>query len=98
MKLRVTPPAVADIDEILSYIRRDSPVTADKVGARINALMNGLAEHPDIGRQTNRKPIRYINTHPYPYLIFYRRMAVEVQVIAVRHGARNPKSMPARPR
>jgi toxin ParE1/3/4 len=68
------------------------------VGSRIDAVLSVLAENPGLGRKTRRSKIRFMNTHPYPYLIFYRVSAEEVEVIAIRHGARNPRSMPARPR
>lgn len=39
-----------------------------------------------------------MNTEPYPYLVYYRVLRAEIEIVAIRHGARNPRSMPARPR
>jgi toxin ParE1/3/4 len=71
LKLRVIAPALADIEEILAYLRGKSPASADRVGRRIEAVMNSLTANPDLARRTNRKGIRYINTYPYPYLISF---------------------------
>lgn len=98
MKLRVTPPAAREINKILAYVASDSASAAASVGLRIDEVMATLTQNPGLGRRTDRPGIRFVNAHPYPYLIYFRTSATELQVIAVRHGARNPRSMPARPR
>ena len=41
--------------------------------------------------------MRRIAVTPYPYLIFYEPTDDEVIVVGVRHGARDPSSMPETP-
>jgi plasmid stabilization system protein ParE len=98
MKLRFTPPALADLDDILAFLRADSPAGADRALSRIEAVLERLMDYPKTGRLTTKRGVRYVNIQPYPYLIFYRPLANEIEVIAIRHGARSPRSMPARPR
>lgn len=38
--------------------------------------------------------MRKIAATPFPYLIFYEVIAKEVIIVGVRHGARDPTSMP----
>lgn len=94
MRLRYTRPALADLDSILDYIAQHSPQDAARVHARIDAIINLLLSHPRIGLQTDDPTIRRVNTPPYPYLVFYEIAGDEIVIHAVRHGARNPSSMP----
>jgi plasmid stabilization system protein ParE len=94
MRLRYTRPALADLAAILDYITVRSPQGANRVHARIQAILNLLLSYPRIGVQTEDENIRRIATAPYPYLIFYEISADEIIVHAVRHGARDPSDMP----
>ena len=94
MRLRYTLPALADLDEVLDYIAAHSPQGARNVQARIQAVIELLLRHPYIGTQTRDPTIRRIATQPYPYLIFYEVSGDELIIHAVRHGARDPSTMP----
>ena len=98
MAFHVTPEALADIDSIMEYLKRESPKTAQRFDTRLHEVFRSIEEHPSAGRRTNKPQLRLVNTRPYPYLVFYRLRRADVVVLAVRHGARNPRSMPARPR
>jgi plasmid stabilization system protein ParE len=39
-----------------------------------------------------------VNTGKFPYLIFYEIFDAEVVIMRILHGARDPRSMPARRR
>lgn len=94
MKLRYTLPALADLEAILEDIDRHAPQSALRVKARIQAITNLLLLHPLIGARTNDPAIRRMTTPPYPYLVFYEATADEIIVHAVRHGRRDPATMP----
>lgn len=94
MKLRFTPRAAAELDDILTYIAARSPSGAERVQSRLRATLSMLADNPGLGRRTSNKRLRRIIATPYPYLVFYEWTDEEVVVIAVRHGARDPSSMP----
>lgn len=94
MKLRYTVPALADLEAILDYIDQHSPQGALRVKARIQTIINLLLLHPRIGAPTDDPVILRMTTPPYPYLVFYEATADEIIIHAVRHGARDPSSMP----
>jgi toxin ParE1/3/4 len=92
VKIRYTVPAHADLSSILDYIAAHSPQGATRVQARIQFVIELLANHPVIGVRTADPTIRRLTTLPYPYLVFYE--VTETEIIVVRHAARNPSSMP----
>jgi toxin ParE1/3/4 len=94
LKLRYTRPALADLAAILDDIDRRSPQGARRVKARIQTIINLLLLHPLIGTRTDNPAIRRMTALPYPYLVFYEPTADELIIHAVRHGARDPESMP----
>ena len=94
MRLRYTRPALADLDSILDYIASHSPQGAARVHARIQIVVDLLLSFPRVGVQTDDPTIRRIVTSPYPYLIFYEISGDEIIIHAVRHGARDPATMP----
>jgi toxin ParE1/3/4 len=94
MRLRYTRPALDDLDDVLTYIAERSPGSARRVQRRIKAVTNLLLEYPRIGTPTSDTDIRRVTAHPYPYLIFYEVRGDEIIIHAIRHGARDPSTMP----
>ncbi|WP_342163631.1 type II toxin-antitoxin system RelE/ParE family toxin [Methylobacterium sp. SD21] len=94
MKLRFTPDALAEMDAVLGGVADKSPIGASNVRRRIEATLDRLIDHPLCGARTSSPPLRRILVRPYPYLIFYEPRDDAVIVIAVRHAARDPFSMP----
>lgn len=93
MRVRYTLPALADLDDLLTYIEARSPAGALRIIRQIRATEDLIAQFPYCGRLTNRSSIRRIKTSKFPYLIFYEVVEKEVIVHAVRHGARRPSTM-----
>ncbi len=94
MKLRYTPRAAAELDEILNDIANHSPQGATKVNSRIQSTIELLLQHPHAGRLTSKGRLRRIVATPYPYLIFYSASDDAITIHALRHAARNPATMP----
>jgi toxin ParE1/3/4 len=94
VKVRYTLPALVDLDTILTTIGSQSPLGAKRVQGRIQTLIDLLSFHPLIGARTDDPAIRRLTISPYAYLVFYEISANEVIIHAVRHGARDPSSMP----
>ena len=94
MKVRLSPSALADIEDALKHIATRSPQGARNVRARFQAVFDLLAQHPKIGTQTSQATIRRMTTAPYPYLIFYEPTVDEIIIHAVRHSARDPFGLP----
>ncbi len=89
------PVAVDDLEEIVNYISRDSPVAAEDVRQDILDTAASLGELPDLGvRPRFSAPrfagIRFLPSQQYPtYLLFYRELPEAVEVLRILHGARN---------
>jgi toxin ParE1/3/4 len=94
VKLRYTLPALADLNSILDYMAAHSPQGAQRVQARIQAIIDLLLLYPGIGVRTDDPTIRRMTALPYPYLIFYEPTETEIIIHAVRHAARDPAGMP----
>ena len=94
MKLRYTSEALEELQRLLSDLAVRSPQAAQVVRSRIRTTARLLTEHSLSGRQTSRRSLRRIVVAPYPYLIFYEARDDEVIIVAIRHAARNPTSMP----
>ncbi len=94
MKLVYTPQALAELDAVLGHIESHSPRGGGRVKHRIRATLDLLLRYPLAGRSTSVAGLHRIVVTPYPYLVFYRPSEVEVVVIAIRHAARDPGSMP----
>jgi toxin ParE1/3/4 len=94
VRLRFTPQAAAELDEVLAYIEAQSPQGARRVQARIQVIINLLLLHPDAGQRTSKGRLRRMVASPYPYLIYYQANEDEIVIHGVRHGARRPSSMP----
>ncbi|WP_245429792.1 type II toxin-antitoxin system RelE/ParE family toxin [Mesorhizobium sp. WSM3859] len=94
VKLRYTLAALAELDEVLGDIALQSPKGAKRIQARLHAVINLLLEHPLSGVATDERPMRRIVVRPYPYLIYYEPSADEIVIVGIRHGARDPSTMP----
>jgi plasmid stabilization system protein ParE len=94
VRLRYTRPALDDPESILADIAARSPQGARRVQARLQAVIDLLPAHPLIGRRTDDPSIRRMTTPRYPYLVFYEIGQDAIIIHAVRHSARDPRSMP----
>jgi addiction module RelE/StbE family toxin len=94
VKLRYTRPALGDLDGIAGYIGPRSPQGLRRVQRRIKTLIEQLPAHPLLGKRTDDPTIRRLTASPYPYLIFYEVTDTEIIIHAIRHGARDPGTMP----
>ena len=91
------PAALIEIDDVLHEVRLRSPTGADNLSHRIEAVALAVTERPGMGRPTDRPNIFQFPINPFPYIMFYRTRADLIEIIAVRHGARDPSTMPGAP-
>ena len=96
MRLRYTPRALTELDEVLTYIAERSPQGARRVQVRVQAVTALLTEYPRSGQPTTNPRLRCMVAAPYPYLIFYEATEAEIIIVGVRHAARDPGSMPSK--
>jgi addiction module RelE/StbE family toxin len=86
MKLRYERGALADLDEIFSYVAADSRTAAGRLVARIEDAARRIAATPYIGEATRNPRFRRLPVGNY--LIVYEVGTDEVIIHYVRHGAR----------
>jgi plasmid stabilization system protein ParE len=87
MKVRLSPEVGADLRDIGFAIAKDSPSAATRLIRRLRTACVGLNRFP------RRHPVdETVGCRKFvvgQYLIFYRIMSAEVQVVRVLHGARD---------
>lgn len=88
MKVRFSSDALADLDQIFSYIAADNVTAAAAVVERVEQSVGRLADFPNLGHPTEYPGMRVLPLGRYPYLIFYELTADAIVIHHVRHGAR----------
>jgi toxin ParE1/3/4 len=91
MKNRLTfaPLAEADLDQILEFIARDKPLAAVTFVEKLREKCFLLAANPELGEL---RPDLAVNLRAFSvgnYVIFYRSMQNEVEIIRVVSGFQN---------
>ena len=94
MRVRFTPRALEELDEVLTDVEGQSPQGAERIRGRLRSALDTLAAHPRIGARTSDPRLRRLVLRPFPYLVFYEARVEEVVVIGVRYAARDPRGMP----
>jgi toxin ParE1/3/4 len=94
MKIRWSPTAISDVEEIRDYITTDDPKTAQKISAMILKSVGGLSSFPLLGR-TGRIPCtRELVITGTPFIAAYRVDEDEVVISKVLRGRRSwPKTL-----
>ena len=94
MKIRWVRLALNDLREIDTFISKDNPLAAKKVLAIIWETAQLLKEHPQIGRPGRVAGTRELVISDTPFIVPYRVISNEIQILRVIHGARNwPKNL-----
>ncbi|MGE3646239.1 MAG: type II toxin-antitoxin system RelE/ParE family toxin [Beijerinckiaceae bacterium] len=89
MKVRFTEAAVRDLMNLHAYVSHENPIAAGRLLDRIVDLAEmQLAAFPNSGRQGRSPNTRELVISGTPYIVAYRVLADEVQILAVIHGSR----------
>lgn len=94
MKVLWTVTAERHLDLIFQYIAQESPQYAVLIVDTLTRRSQQLALFPLMGRKVpeyNSDQIRELIE--YPYRIIYRILKDQIHILAVIHGARNPKEL-----
>jgi toxin ParE1/3/4 len=90
MSVRITPRARADIEEIRHYLLNRSPGGMRNVLRSIYSAINFVGENPRAAEETDEPDVRVKVVVEYPYKIFYNVIAGTIEILHVRHSAREP--------
>ena len=88
MKIRYTPRALADLQEIYFYLRKLSPSGADNVRTAIKNSVNAIGREPHRGQATDKHDIKRAPIIRYRYAVYFRVASDAVQIVHIRHTAR----------
>ena len=80
-----TDEAVGHLEAIVAYIAAFNPIAATRLGERLIAVADSLAEFPERGRDAGEG--RREMTTVRPYVLRYRVEADRVIILRVRHTA-----------
>lgn len=89
MRLRWLNLALDDFDEIAEYISRDNPEAAHRMVRRLWKAACVLAGQPEMGRPGRVHGTRELVVVKTPFVVPYRVVGSEIQILRVLHGARN---------
>jgi toxin ParE1/3/4 len=89
MKLRFTPRATANLEEIADYLLHRDPGAAARVRAVIYDSLELLILFPLLGRRQRTEGVRKLVTRRYRYLLYYTidETTAEIVVLSVKHPA-----------
>ncbi len=93
MKLRVTRRALSDRKQILKYLRRYTTDGVHNVLSRLDEAIDRMRRNPKFGTPTDVDDVKVVFVGRYPYKIFYRIRADEVQILHIRHASRDPTDL-----
>jgi addiction module RelE/StbE family toxin len=88
MKIRWLDIAVDDLEDIADYIAQDNPAAAGRIVARLWDAVKTLTEHPEAGRPGRVYGTRELVVSMTPFIVPYRIVGFEIQILRVLHGAR----------
>jgi toxin ParE1/3/4 len=97
-RVRLTPQALSDLEEIHSYIAQDSPQNASSMLARILDAIDTLEMFPHrtvVERQSAalKYPVRSLPAKPY---VIYFRVIEDKKIVVVRHIRHGARRRPKR--
>ncbi len=87
-----TDEAVGQLEAIVTYISVLNPAAAARLGERLVALADSLAEFPHRGREAGDGKREM--TTVWPYILRYRVESDTVVILRIRHGAREEEEQP----
>jgi toxin ParE1/3/4 len=90
MRVRYTETALRELDNIFSYIAKNSITGASSVVGRVEQLIGQLTEFPHMAQETDFAGVRKFPLGRFPYFIYYVVERDEVVIIHIRHQARRP--------
>ena len=88
--MRLTRPALRDIDRAVEYYLRAAPAQAERFYDEVRQVMSRLADHPESSQRTSRATVRRAVLTHFPFVVFYALVADEVVIHHVRHASRRP--------
>ena len=91
MKVVYTAVALGDLRDIGVWLAAHYPDVAPQVERRIRDVVAHIVLWPESApRAAGRAGVRVVPAGPFPYKIFYRVTTDTVEIVHIRHAARQP--------
>jgi plasmid stabilization system protein ParE len=91
MRVRYTPRARGDIEQIYRFLEERSPAGARNVLRAIYAGVQFISEFPQASERTDDPQVRVRIVRRYRYRVFYRIIDDDTaEILHVRHTSRRP--------
>jgi toxin ParE1/3/4 len=87
MRVRWLRQALHNLDNIAGYIAEDDPTAARDLVAEIEDIVGLLPRQASLGRPGRVPGARELVIAGTPFIVAYRVIAEEVQILRVLHGA-----------
>ncbi len=88
-RLRLSPRAAADLEEIGDYIARDNPSRALTFVDELHTICRGIADNPEICPMRDDLETGVRMAVHKQYLILFRILPTEIRIERVVHGSRD---------
>lgn len=89
MRVRYSPRAAEDLENIRRFISKNSHTSAWVVASFIRQAIARLVRWPHSARTTDAPGVRRLVVTNYPYVVYYEVAGAEVIVLAVLHSAQD---------
>lgn len=91
MRLRWTPAAASDLENIADYLHHQIPQVAQQTVRRLYAEINELGRFPSRGRPGREPGTRELVLSGLPYVVIFRNSDQVVEILRIYHGSQNWK-------
>jgi addiction module toxin, RelE/StbE family len=89
MRVRWTPSAAADLQQIGDYLKDHHPHYRQPTMRKLYEAIRSLKNLPYRGRPGREEGTREILFPPLPYIVVYRVKERTIEVIRINHGAQD---------
>lgn len=89
-EIRLEPEAAADVREAHLWYERNEPGLGVRFEARVEEACAWISENTALCREW-RPGVRKYGVKVFPFAIYFRELGDEIRILAVLHGARDPR-------
>lgn len=87
MRIRWTPAAAADLEQIKNYLTKRHPSFAQPTVVKLYETIRSLKTSPLRGRVGREEGTRELVYTPLPYIAVYRVKEQTIEILHIYHGA-----------
>jgi len=85
------PEAKIEVFEAFSWYEERNPDAADRFDEQLRSVISSIARRPAVFPHYPRhSTARFARLKGFPYLVIYRELEEEIEIVAVAHARRQP--------